>query len=100
MPEHVACTHLVQPAHLINFMHFLCGSHNSSATAAGGWNGCPREHRICQKYAAHEVEDEYHLILRCSPFEALRVFMHGQYNLFAWVAGIHRARKAGDEGMN
>lgn len=98
MPEYVAYTHLVSPSHLIDFMRFRCGSHNL-AVATGRWNGCPRGQRICQKCTADEVEDEYHVMLRCSAYESLRVSMHARYNLFACVGGIYRARRAGDEGM-
>ena len=99
MPEYVAYTHLVAPSHLIDLMRFRCGSHNL-AVAAGRWNRCPRDQRICQKCTADEMEDEYHVIFRCSAYEALRQSMHARYNLFACVGGIHRARRAGDEGMS
>jgi hypothetical protein len=99
MPEYVAYTHLVSPSHLIDFMRFRCGSHKL-AVVAGRWNRCPRGKRICQKCTADEVEDEYHVIFRCSACEPLRAFMHARYNLFECVGGIHRARRAGDEGMS
>ena len=75
-------------------MRFRCGSHNL-AVATGRWNRCPRGQRT-----ADEVEDEYHVMLRCSAYEPLRVSMHAKYNLFACVGGIYRARRAGDEGMS
>lgn len=99
MPEYVASTHLVSPSNLIDFMRFRCGSHNL-AIATGRWQKCPREQRICLKCTANEVEDEYHVIFRCSAYESLRVSMHAHYNLFACVGGIHRAKRAGDTGMS
>jgi len=99
MPEYVASTHLVSPSNLIDFMRFRCGSHNL-AIATGRWQNCPRDQRICQKCTANEVEDEYHVIFRCSAYESLRVSMHAHYNLFACVGGIHKAKRAGDTGMS
>ena len=99
MPEYVASTHLVSPCNLIDFMRFRCGSH-SLAIATGRWHNCPREERICQKCTANEVEDEYHVMFRCSAYEYLRVAMHTQCKLFDCVGGIHRAKRAGDAGMS
>jgi hypothetical protein len=96
VPEYVAYTHLVSPSHLIDFMRFRCGSHNL-AVATGRWNRCPRGQKICQKCTADEVEDEHHVIFRCSAYEALRQAMHARFNFFACVGGMHRAHRA-DEG--
>jgi hypothetical protein len=44
--------------------------------------------------------DEIHVIFRCSAYEALRQAMHARFNLFACVGGMHRAHRAGDEGIS
>ena len=80
-------------------MRFRCGS-QYLAIATRRWHNCPRAQRICQKCTAKEVEDEFHVIFRCSAYESLQVSMHAQYQLFACVGGIHRAERAGDAGMS
>jgi hypothetical protein len=77
-------------------MRFRGGSHNLAGRCH---NRCPLGQRICQSCSADEVEDEHHVIFRCSAYEALQQAMHARLNWFACVGGMHRARRAGDEGM-
>jgi hypothetical protein len=90
---HYCATYLVSPVPL------RCGSHNL-AVATKRWNVCIWVQRVCPKCTADEVDDEFHVIPRCSGYEGLRQSMHARYNVLACVGGIHRAHMAGDEGMS
>ena len=47
--------------------------------------GTPREQRICKKCPSLEVEDEYHLLFRCSVYNSLR---ENLFNLVLQHCGV------------
>ena len=51
----------------------------------GRYVGTPREQRICKKCPSLEVEDEYHLLLRCSVYNSLR---ENLFNLVLQHCGV------------
>jgi hypothetical protein len=66
-------------------------------------NCCAKQPRTCSvTYVSGvlAVSCCHHVIFRGSAFEALRQAMHARFNLFACVGGMHRAHRAGNEGIS
>ena len=78
-------THFITCATCITYQVLFRTSSHKLQVERGRYVGTPREQRICKKCPSLEVEDEYHLLLRCSVYNSLR---ENLFNLVLQHCGV------------